>query len=135
MRRLMSLSNRANFESHISLLISNLETYTTLQRQRSITTTLQEHQANFDPVTAYPVIPPPITAIPLPPAHFNPPRTPEQGRFPFYAVRRGRTTGIFDNWTHCHRSIHRTANEYSGLQTVQTIDEAIEYINQTPHSY
>jgi hypothetical protein len=46
---------RQQFEAHISFLLVNLESYTTLQQ--SITSTIRQHPAHFI-VTAYPVPPP-----------------------------------------------------------------------------
>jgi hypothetical protein len=77
---------RQQFEAHIRFLRINLESYIALQR--SITDARQEQQPPSDPVQA--------TACPLPPAPFDTPHISRQGRFPFYAVRRGRTTGIFN---------------------------------------
>jgi hypothetical protein len=113
---------KQQFETHTGLVKIKLESYTALQL--SIISTLQEQQATSDPV--------PATAYPLPQVPFDMPHNSRQGRFPFYAVRRGRTTGIFNCWTDCHRSIHRTANEYRGFHN---LGDATEYINQTPRSY
>ncbi len=84
---------RQQFEVHIRFLRINLESYIALQL--SITDALQEQQPLSDPVQAI--------AYPLPPAPFDTPHTSRQGRFPFYAVRRGRTTGIFN----CQQDLKR----------------------------
>ena len=112
---------RQQFEAHIRFLRINLESYIALQL--SITDALQEQQPLSDPVQAI--------AYPLPPAPFDTPHTSRQGRFPFYAVRRGRTTGIFNCWADCHRSVNRISNEYRGFHN---IDDALKYINQAPLS-
>jgi hypothetical protein len=52
--------------------------------------------------------------------------------FPSTQCTEEQTTGIFNTWVDCHRSICRTPNKYRGSHT---IDEAIEYINQTSHPY
>ncbi len=93
---------RQQFEAHIRFLRINLESYIALQL--SITGALHEHHSPADPVQA--------TAYPLPPEPFDTSHTSRQGRFRFYAVRRGRTTGIFNCWEDCHRSVNRTPNEY-----------------------
>jgi hypothetical protein len=104
---------RQQFEAHISFLRINLESYIALQL--SVTNARQEQQPSSDPVQAI--------AYPLLPAPFDTPHTSRQGRFPFYAVRRGRTTGIFNCWADCHRSVNRTSNEYRGFHN---IDDALE---------
>ncbi len=112
---------RQQFDAHIRFLRINLESYIALQL--SIANALHEQQSSSDPVQA--------TAYPIPPAPFDTPHTSRQGRFPFYAVRRGRTPGIFNCWADCHRSVDRTPNEYCGFHN---IDDALNYINQAPLS-
>jgi hypothetical protein len=82
---------RQQFEAHISFLLVNLESYTTLQQ--SITSTIQQHPAHF---IATPYLVPPPTAIPTE-STSAPRRQPRSGHYPYYAVRAGRTTGIFTN--------------------------------------
>ena len=110
---------RQQFEAHIRFLRINLESYIALQL--SITNSLQEQPPLSDPVQAI--------AYPLPPVPFDTPLTSRQGRFPFYAVRRGRTTGVFNCWADCHRSVDRISNEYRGFHT---LDQAVAYISQRP---
>ena len=110
---------RQEFEAHVSFLRINLESYIALQV--SIIRALEEQQGPSYPILA--------SACPLPLSPFDPPRNSRQGRFLFYAVRKGRTTGIFNCWADCHRSVNRTANEYRGFHN---IDEALVYINQAP---
>jgi hypothetical protein len=110
---------RQQIKTLIGLLRINLESYTA--PQLSIISTLQEQQATSDPV--------PATADPLPQAPFDTPHNSHQGRFPFYAVRRGRTTGTFECWVDCHRSIYRTADEYRGFHN---LDDATEYFIMAP---
>ena len=112
---------RQEFEAHVSFLRINLESYIALQL--SVTNALHEHQPSPDPVQAI--------AYPLPPAPFDTTRASRTGRFAFYAVRRGRTTGIFNCWADCHRSVNRTSNQYRGFHN---IDDALEYLNQAPLS-
>jgi hypothetical protein len=111
---------RQQFEAHISFLRIKLESYIALQL--SLIGSLEEQEAPLYPILG--------TAVPLPLSPFDTPRNSRQGRFLFYAVRRGRTTGIFNCWADCHRSVNRTANEYRGFCN---IDDALEYINQSPH--
>ena len=108
---------RQEFEAHVSFLRINLESYIALQL--SATNALREHQPSPDPVQA--------TAYQLPPAPFDTTHASRQGRFAFYAVRRGRTTGIFNCWEDCHRSVNRISNQYCGFHN---LDEALEYLNQ-----
>jgi hypothetical protein len=110
---------RQQFEAHISFLLHQPRIL-----QFSIIGALEEQQSPSDPVQA--------TAFPLPQAPFDTPHNSRQGRFPFYAVRRGRTTGIYNCWADCNRSVNRTANEYRGFYNIH---DALEYINQTPLPY
>ena len=49
----------------------------------------------------------------------TPPTTP-QGRFRFYAVRRGRQTGIFTSWPECRRQVNGISSEYRGFQSLES---------------
>ena len=49
----------------------------------------------------------------------SPPTTP-QGRFRFYAVRRGRQTGIFTSWPECRRQVNGFSSEYRGFQSLES---------------
>lgn len=46
----------------------------------------------------------------------------------FYAVRKGRTTGIFTDWETCHQSVHGYKN--SEFKSFPTEDEARAYLNK-----
>ena len=105
------------FEAHVSFLRINLESYIALQL--SVTNALHDNQPSPEPVEAI--------AYQLPPSPFGTPRLTHQGRFAFYAVRRGRTTGIFNCWEDCHRSVNRISNQYRGFHNH---DDAVEYLNQ-----
>jgi hypothetical protein len=98
---------RQQFEAHISFLLVNLESYTTLQQ--SITSTIREHLAHIEIATAF-VVPFPIAA----PAEFRtaPRRHPRSGQYPYYAVRAGRTTGIFTNWPDCFQANNGVTNDF-----------------------
>ena len=111
---------RQQFEAHIGFLRINLESYTALQL--SIISAL--HESPTDLIQA--------TAVLLPQPPFDTPASSHQGRFAFYAVRRGRTTGLFNSWDDCHRSVNRTSNEYRGFNN---IDDALAYINQPARSH
>jgi hypothetical protein len=108
------------FEAHIGFLLVNLESYTTLQQ--SITSTIQQHPAHFI-ATAY-LVPPP-TAIPAE-ATPAPRRNPRAGHYPYYAVRVGRTTGIFTNWADCFQATNSITNDFRGFESW---DRAQDYIN------
>jgi hypothetical protein len=97
-----------------------LESYTSLQQ--SITNTIEQHPAHVI-ATAYPVSPP--TAIPAEgtPA---PRRHPRIGNYPYYAVRVGRTTGIFTNWADCFRATNGISNEFRGFES---LDGAQHYLS------
>ena len=111
---------KQKFEAHIGFLLVNLESYTTLQQ--SITSTIQQHPAQFI-ATAY-LVPPP-TAIPAE-ATPAPRRHPRTGNYPYYAVRVGRTTGIFTNWVDCFQATNGTTNDFRGFES---LDGAQHYLN------
>jgi hypothetical protein len=111
---------RQQFEAHISFLLVNLESYTTLQQ--SITSTIREHPDHIE-ITAAVVVPNPITAIESSPA---PRRHPRSGQYPFYAVRAGRTTGIFTNWPDCFQATNGVRNDFRGFDSLHA---AQNYLN------
>ena len=113
-------SLRQQFEAHIGFLLVNLESYTALQQ--SITNTIEQHPAHLV-ATAY-LIPPP-TAIPVE-APQAPRRLPRTGNYPYYAVRVGRTTGIFTNWADCFQATNGTTNDFRGFES---LDGAQHYLN------
>jgi hypothetical protein len=109
---------RQQFEAHIGFLLVNLESYTALQQ--SITNTIEQHPAHVV-ATAY-LVPPP-TAISAE-ATRAPRRT--TGNYPYYAVRVGRTTGIFTSWADCFQATNGTTNEFRGFES---LDGAQHYLN------
>jgi hypothetical protein len=111
---------RQQFEAHIGFLLVNLESYTALQQ--SITNTIAQHPAHVV-ATAY-IVPPP-TAIPAE-ATQAPRRQPRTGNYPYYAVRVGRTTGIFTNWADCFQATNGTTNDFRGFES---LDGAQHYLN------
>ncbi len=71
--------------------------------------------------------------ISLPPSPFNLGPVPTStsasirvGRFAFYAVRKGRTIGIFDNWVDCYQSTNGVPNQFKGLHSR---NEAQQFLN------
>jgi hypothetical protein len=80
------------FERRINVLTANLQSYTSIQRD--MLDALRFHRTQRIEVTAYPV-PPAITAVPL--TSPDPSRALDNGRYPFYSVRKGRRTGIVDS--------------------------------------
>ena len=111
---------RQQFEAHVRFLLVNLESYASLQQ--SITNTIEQHPAHVV-ATAY-LIPPP-TAIPAE-ATPAPRRHPRTGNYPYYAVRVGRTTGIFTNWADCFQATNGTTNDFRGFES---LDGAQHYLN------
>jgi hypothetical protein len=100
------------FERHLTTLVATVETYITLQQ-----TITSEFGALIPTAEAHVVHP----TFPLPPVPFDleviPTSTPTRiGRFPFYAVRKGRTTGLFNNWAECFQSTNGVPNEFRGFQ-------------------
>ena len=57
---------------------------------------------------------------PLPAGSTPTPPTTPQGRFRFYAVRRGRQTGIFTSWPECRRHVNGISSEYRGFQSLES---------------
>jgi hypothetical protein len=110
---------RQQFEAHIGFLLVNLESYTSLQQ--SITNTIEQHPAHFI-ATAYPV--PPPTAIPAE-ATPAPRRHPRIRNYPYYAVRVGRTIGIFTNWANCFQATNGITNDFRGFES---LDGAQHYL-------
>jgi hypothetical protein len=111
---------RQQFEAHISFLLVNLESYTTLQQ--SITSTIREHPDHIEVIAAV-VVPNPTTAIEFIAA---PRQHPRSGQYPFYAVRAGRTTGIFTNWPDCFQATNRVRNDFRGFDSLHA---AQNYLN------
>lgn len=50
-------------------------------------------------------------------------------RFSYYAVRRGRSRGIFSSWEECRRQVEGISNEFKGFHS---IPEAHAYLNLPP---
>ena len=113
---------RQQFEAHISFLLVNLESYTALQA--SITTTITQHPEDII-ADAFPV--PPPTAIPAEAIEATR-RYPRSGNYPYYAVRVGRTTGIFTDWQSCFRATNGVTNDFRGFESW---DGAQDYLNRT----
>ncbi len=103
---------RQQFEAHISFLLVNLESYTTLQQ--SITSTIREYPDHIEVIAAV-VVPNPTTAIEFIAA---PRQHPRSGQYPFYAVRAGRTTGIFTNWLDCFQATNGVRNDFRGFDSL-----------------
>jgi hypothetical protein len=115
------------FERHLIVLVATVQTYTTLQQ--TILHDLHDIVPEaYSTATAHVVYP----TLPLPPAPFHPlpnlPSSTSQGRFAFYAVRRGRTTGIYTSWPLCRAQVSGYPNnQYKGFHTEQ---EALTYLQQ-----
>ena len=106
------------FERHLTILVAAVETYSTLQQ--TILHDLRELIPTADAIA--------VSNHPIPPSPFNLVSSSSSirgGRFAFYAVRRGRTTGIFDNWSDCFRSTNGVSNQFKGFHSR---DEAERYL-------
>ena len=117
------------FERYLTILVATVQTYTTLQQTilRDLHDIVPEaHITAIAHVVYPPVQLPPSPFDPLPSPLFSP--SPTEGRFAFYAVRRGRTTGIFTSWSLCHAQVSGWSNnQYKGFNTEQ---EALAYLQQ-----
>ena len=111
---------RQQFEAHTSFLLVNLESYTTLQQ--SITSTIREHPEHIE-VTAAVVVPNPITAVEF---HTAPQQQPRAGQYPYYAVRAGRTTGIFTNWSDCYQASNGVRNDFRGFDSLHAAQHYLD---------
>ena len=60
----------------------------------------------------------------------NPNSHQTKGRYNYYAVRKGRTRGIFQSWEECRPKVEGIANEFKGFKT---LSDAQAYLN-TDHS-
>ena len=116
-------------ERHLTVLVATVQTYTTLQQTilHDLRDIVPEAYATATAHVVYPTVPlPPSPFDPLP--NPQPTRSPNQGRFAFYAVRRGRTTGIFTSWSLCRAEVSGYPNnQYKGFHTEQ---EALTYLQQ-----
>jgi hypothetical protein len=97
-----------NFEQHIEHTVTNIATYTILQRA---TLTLQADLPEL--AIAHPVLVPlsdlhTSSSAPIPPSPF----ITRRANFKYYAVRKGRTCGIFNTWTECSAQV----TGFSGCQ-------------------
>jgi hypothetical protein len=96
-----------------------VESYTTLQQ--SITSTIREHPEHIE-ITAAVVVPNPITSVEF----ITHPRHPRPGQYPYYAVRAGRTTGIFTNWPDCFRATNGVRNDFRGFDSLNAAQRYLD---------
>ena len=115
------------FERHLSILVATVETYTTLQQ-----TIIHDFRELIPTAEAHAVFPP----CPLPPSPFVIEPVPTStstdirgGRFSHYAVRKGRTTGIFETWSECFVSTNGVPNQFRGFNSLH---EAQQYLRSPP---
>jgi hypothetical protein len=117
-------SNPTNDPAHLHVLTTlkaqfNDQVQTLLHQLRA---SALHQQVLIAAVTALPVEPSiNATAYPVAPTELSPPpfSIPAQaGRYSFYAVRRGRTPGIYTSWTDCKTQTHGISNEYRGFRTL-----------------
>ena len=112
------------FERHLTILVAAVEIYSTLQQ--TIIHDLRELIPTADAIAVHhPIV--------LPPSPFNLEPVPTStssrirvGRFAFYAVRKGRTIGIFNNWDDCYQSTNGVPNQFKGFHSR---DDAQQYLN------
>ena len=117
-RELASYTDSLFRFSYLSILVATVETYATLQQ--TIVHDFRELIPTADAIA--------VSNHPIPPSPFNLVSSSSSirgGRFAFYAVRRGRTTGIFDNWSDCFRSTNGVSNQFKGFHSR---DEAERYL-------
>ena len=111
------------FERHLTILVAAVETYSTLQQ--TILHDLRELIPTADAVAVHPPISLPPSPFDLGPVPTSTSASIRIGRFPFYAVRKGRTTGIFNNWGDCFRSTNGIPNQFRGFHSW---DDAQQYL-------
>ncbi len=113
--------------------MATVQTYTTLQQTilHDLHDIVPEAHITATAHVVYYIVYP---LVPLPPSPFDPlpsplsSPSPTEGRFAFYAVRRGRTIGIFTSWSLCHAQVSGWSNnQYKGFHTEQ---EALAYLQQ-----
>jgi hypothetical protein len=109
---------RQQIEAHISFLLVNVESYTTLQQ--SITSTIREHPEHIEITAA--VVSNPITSVEF----ITHPRHPRSGQYPYYAVRAGRTTGISTNWPDCFRATNGVRNDFRGFDSLHAAQRYLD---------
>ena len=104
------------FERHLSILVATVETYATLQQ-----TIVHDFRELIPTAEAHAVFPP----CPLPPSPFVIESVPTStstdirvGRLSHYAVRKGRTTGIFTTWSECFNSTNGVPNQFRGFNSL-----------------
>jgi hypothetical protein len=112
------------FERHLTILVAAVEIYATLQQ--TILHDLRELIPTADAVAVHDpsAIPPsPFNLGPVPTSTSSSSRV---GRFAFYAVRKGRTLGIFNNWADCYQSTNGVPNQFKGFHSR---NDAQQYLN------
>ena len=112
------------FERHLTILVAAVETYSTLQQ--TILHDLRELIPTADAVAVHDpssIPPSPFNLGPVPTSTSSSIRV---GRFPFYAVRKGRTIGIFNNWSDCYQSTNGVPNQFKGFHSRH---DAQQYLN------
>jgi hypothetical protein len=110
----VSHSNLTNDPAHRHVLTAqfNEQVHTLLHEIRTLIAAITS--IPFDSslsATAYPVAP-----TELPPSPFS--VSSQDGKYSFYAVRRGRTPGIYTSWSDCKTQVHGVSNEYRGFETL-----------------
>jgi hypothetical protein len=104
-----------NFEQHIEHTVTNFSTYAILQRA---TLTLQVDLPEL--AIAHPVTVPPGEPYRTSSSNLSPsPFTHRRARFTHYAVRKGRTCGIFNSWTECSAQVTGySGSEFKGFNNL-----------------
>jgi hypothetical protein len=112
------------FERHLTILVAAVEIYATLQQ--TILHDLRELIPTADAVAVHDpssIPPSPFNLGPVPTSTSSSIRV---GRFAYYAVRKGRTLGIFNNWSDCYQSTNGVPNQFKGFHSRQ---DAQQYLN------
>jgi hypothetical protein len=101
---------KAQFNEQVHTLLQQLRTSALHQQVLIAAITSIPIESSFS-ATAYPVAP---TELPPPPLSVPS----QEGGYRFYAVRRGRTPGIYTSWPDCKSQVHGISNEYRGFKTL-----------------
>jgi hypothetical protein len=137
------------FTEHLEQQLQSLRLYTTHQQlliHQFVGNTPPPYSNTIHTNPPNPNTPPPTTTHPTPtstpnpttpstPTHSTPTPTPttsptRRRRYLCYAVRKGRTRGIFYSWDECRLEVEGVANELKGFYTVHN---ALSYLDP-PHS-
>jgi hypothetical protein len=104
------------FERHLSILVATVETYITLQQ--TIVHDLHELIPTAEAHVIYPPCPLPPSPFVIEPVPTSTSTNTRVSRFSHYAVRKGRTTGVFTTWSECFNSTNCIPNQFRGFNSL-----------------